>query len=68
MYNIIKTLDHSIFTSQNGPFISLYQPAHRGAPQSEKDIIQFKNLTKDIERHLEANHDKDAVKSILEPF
>ncbi|MFW5894811.1 MAG: hypothetical protein ACOCU0_02650 [Bacillota bacterium] len=52
-YEIINTLDHPIFESEKGPFISIYQRTHREPSKNEEDSIRFKNLLKDAEKQLE---------------
>jgi hypothetical protein len=50
------------------PCISLYQPTHRSHPDSEQDVIRFKNLTKEIQHSLEKKYPKEITQLLLQPF
>ena len=52
MYQIVNKFPDDILFEQEGPFISLYQPTNRHAPENKQDPIVYKNLLKTIEASL----------------
>ncbi|TVQ96946.1 MAG: hypothetical protein EA399_14695 [Desulfovibrionales bacterium] len=52
----------------NPPCLSLYQPTHRGRPESKQDRIRFKNLVKALEESLRQRFPNDEIRPLLEPY
>ena len=52
MYQIVNKFPDDILFEQEGPFISLYQPTNRHAPENKQDPIVYRNLLKTIEASL----------------
>ena len=53
---------------EDGPLISLYQPAHRSSPDNRQDPILFKKLLKNIENSLKQLADIDFIEKIMKPL
>lgn len=64
----LQTLDELLGLHEAGPFISIYQPAHRQHPENKQDPILFRNLVKQVEESLNAQHPKENVVRMLSPF
>ncbi|MFW6285309.1 MAG: hypothetical protein ACOC2X_02890 [Bacillota bacterium] len=67
-YEIIHTLNHPIFESKNGPFISIYQRTHKDPSKNEEDSIRFKNRLKDARQQLEEQFPDVDPKTHLAPL
>ena len=46
LYQIVRKFPDDILFEQEGPFISLYIPTNRHAPENKQDPIVYKNLLK----------------------
>ena len=68
LYQIVRKFPDNILFEQKGPFISLYLPTNRHAPENRQDPIVYKNLLKTIEAlltHMYASKDVSESMSVL---
>lgn len=65
---ILQNLDELLDLKSDGPYISIYQPTHRQHPDNKQDSIVFRNLVKQVEDSLGADHSKADVIKIMAPF
>jgi hypothetical protein len=68
MHSLATDYPDVLLAPQQPPCLSLYQPTHRVAPESDQDPIRFKNLVRALEESLAADHDADEVERLLKPF
>lgn len=59
---------HLFVTPQKAPCMSLYMPTYRSNPDKEQNIIQFKNLVKEMEKSLLKKYSQNETASFLRPF
>jgi len=67
-YQIVSKFPNDILFEQEGPFISLYLPTHRHAPENKQDTIVFKNLLKTAESSLAQKYTAADIESIMNPL
>lgn len=67
-YQIVSEFPNDILFEQEGPFISLYLPTHRHAPENKQDAIAFKNLLKTVEASLAQKYTAADIESIMTPL
>jgi hypothetical protein len=53
---------------QASPCLSVYLPTHRRHPENQQDPIRYKNLVKQLEASLLANHPDADADALLAPF
>lgn len=61
-------LKHLFVTPQTTPCMSLYMPTFRSNPDKEQNIIQFKNLVKEMEHSLRQKYSQSETARLLSPF
>lgn len=67
-YQIASNFPNDILFEQEGPFISLYLPTHRHAPENKQDPIVFKNLLKTIEASLAQQYATADIQTLMSPL
>ena len=70
MHQIVNKFPDDILFEQEGPFISLYQPTNRHAPENKQDPIVYRNLLKTIEAslaHQYTSKDMSASMNVFAP-
>ncbi len=67
-FKIVNNFPNEFLKTQEGPFISLYQPTHRHSPDNMQDPIMYKNLIRKIEESLKEGYKKREVDAIMKPF
>jgi len=70
-YEIVKVFPHELLLSDESndySCISLYQPTDRHIPQTDKDLIRFKNLVEKVEQSLRKKYEKKEVEQRMMPF
>jgi len=58
---------NDILSDEGGLHISLYQPTHRHLPENKQDIIEYKNLLREIVNSLKQKKEPN-IDPIMEPF
>ncbi|MBF6616762.1 MAG: hypothetical protein ITG07_08565 [Candidimonas sp.] len=64
----LQRLNELLDPAQAGPCVSIYLPTHRQHPDNKQDPILFRNLVKQAEGSLIAQHSKGDVAQMLAPF
>ncbi len=67
-FTIVNDFPNEFLKTQEGPFISLYQPTHRHSPDNLQDPIMYKNLVKKVEESLKEGYSKREIEPIMQPF
>ncbi|MBN2558547.1 MAG: hypothetical protein JXB33_07330 [Clostridia bacterium] len=67
-YVITKDFPDGLLYEEKGPFVSLYQPAHRYSPGNRQDPIVFRNLLGGISGALEGKYPKEDIAAVLAPL
>lgn len=67
-FTIVNDFPNEFLKTQEGPFISLYQPTHRHSPDNLQDPIMYKNLVRKIEDSLKKDYNKRDIEKIMLPF
>ncbi|MFA7673223.1 MAG: hypothetical protein WCY62_05160 [Clostridia bacterium] len=68
LYEITDQFLNDMLPDDEGPNISLYQPTHRRFPENRQDLIEFKNLLREIVNLLKQKNEQCIVDTIMEPF
>jgi hypothetical protein len=68
LYEITDQFPNDMISDEGGPHISLYQPTHRHFPENKQDLIEFKNLLREIVNSLKQKNEPSFIDSIMEPF
>lgn len=68
LYEIKDQFSIDMIADEGGPHISLYQPTHRHLPDNKKDLIQFKNLLREIVNSLKQKNESSFIDTIMAPF
>ena len=67
-YQIVSNFPNDILFEQEGPFISLYLPTYRHAPENKQDHIVFKNLLKTVEASLAQQYATADIQTLMSPL
>lgn len=67
-YQITQTFPHPLFNDLKKPCISIFFSTHRNPNESQKDIITFKNVLKELEKKLVDFSTRSEVKKIIQPL
>ena len=67
-YQIVREFPNDILYEQEGPFISLYLPTNRHAPENKQDPILYKNLLKTVESSLAQKYSTADIATLMSPF
>ena len=68
LYEIKDQFSIEMIADEGGAHISLYQPTHRHLPENKKDLIQFKNLLREIVNSLKQKNESSFINTIMAPF
>ncbi len=67
-YQITQTFPHPLFNDIIGPCISIFQSTHRNPNDSQKDIITFKNVLKELEKKLINYGLRTEIQALIRPL
>jgi len=65
-YELVKDFPNSIIFEEQEPCISLYQTTYRHSPDSQQNMIMFKNLLQKVEDELGSKYRKADVLAMME--
>jgi Bacterial archaeo-eukaryotic release factor family 3 len=68
MHSLTNDYAAGLWTSQEPPCLSLYQPTHRRHPDNQQDPIRFRNLIKSMEQSLRQKYTTREIQPLMEPF
>ena len=57
-----------LLTEYPAPCLSLYQPTYRSFPDSQQNIVQYRNLLKELRSAVRQKHADVDIEALLQPF
>jgi hypothetical protein len=66
--SLTQELLNKLLSTTETPCISLYMPTHRTHPENKQDIIQYKNLVKQVRDSVTEKYPNAEIDKLLEPF
>ncbi len=68
MNSFEKDYATGLFEKCEHPCLSLYQPTHRHYPESQRDLIHYRNLVKVLEATLLQKYTRNEIQALIAPF